>query len=170
MRFIPALRWVPVVGALALLVSCRDAQKAVSSDYDVPTPGEAGLYPALSVSATKAGTLASLRLVQVPAAVELASYQGELQFDATLLKLEEASFPDQVSGAVLEVSPGKVRFVGTPGAALGDAPLLNLRFAAGGEIVRVRVNVTFEEVTAAGDLADLTLQVKNGTLLLRKTD
>jgi hypothetical protein len=133
-------------------------------------PGEAGLYPSLSVTASKTGTVANLSLTQVPTSVELGSYQGELNYDASALTFVEATFPEQVSGAAFEVSAGKLRFVGTARGTLGNAPLLTLRFRPGGEITRGRVSVEFEEVTAAGDLADLTGRVKNGMLLLRKSE
>jgi hypothetical protein len=170
MRFIATLRWLPVVGALGFVLGCRDAQKAVATDFDIPTPGEAGLYPSLGVTVSDDATVANLALLQVGSAFDVASYQGEVQYDVKALKLVEASFPHAVNGAVFEVSPGRLRFVGTADAGLGAAPLLTLRFGAGGEIKRGAVNVLLEEVTAAGDLADLTAQVKNGTLLLRKVE
>ena len=170
MHFKATLRWVPLVGALGLLLGCRDAQRAVATDFDIPTPGEAGFYPALGIMLSDGGVVANLGLVQVGSALDLASYQGELQYDAETLELEEASFPEGVNGAVFEVSPGKLRFVGTAEAGLGAAPMLTLRFGAGAEIKRGTVSVQIEEVTAAGDLADLTTRVKNGVLLLRRAE
>ena len=51
--------------------------------------------------------------------VDVASYQGELVYDAKSLKLVSASFPQGVSGAVFEANPGKLRFVGTADGGLG---------------------------------------------------
>jgi hypothetical protein len=170
MRFTASLRRLPLLAAMALVVGCRDNPQPLASDVEAPVPGEAGLYPSLSVTASKTALLANLSLTQVPNSVELGSYQGELLYDAGSLSFQEASFPAQVSGAVFEVSPGKLRFVGTALSNLGTAPLLTLSFRPGGEITRGKVSVQFEEVTAAGDLADLTQSVKNGVLLLRKSE
>ena len=153
MRFSASLRWLPVLGALGLLVGCRDAQKAVATDFDIPTPGEPGLYPSLGVMMSDDAVVTHLSLTQVGSAFDLASYQGELRYDVKALHLVEASFPAHVGGAVFEVSPGRLRFVGTADAGLGSAPLLTVRFGAAGAIERGMVNVQLEEVTAAGDLS-----------------
>lgn len=156
---------VPAV-AFTLVLGCSDTRQALSDDND-PTLTGPGLYPSVSVSTSGGRSMASLSLVQVPGGVQLASYQGEITYDAGALALEEATLPEGVEGAVNEATPGHLRFVGTSLEAMGDAPLLRLRFRKGAAPTREMFSVRFEEVTTAGDLSDVTASVKNEVLLFR---
>ena len=55
------------------------------------------------------------------------------------------------------------------GQELGiEGAVLQLQFAGKGQVKRETLQVTFEEVTTANDFADVTAQVKNGTLLFNQ--
>jgi hypothetical protein len=168
MRPVALFRLPIVIVALALLVGCKDAPEGTATAIEIATPTEPGLYPSLMVRESAAATFVDLSLAQVPNAVDLASYQGELRYDASRLSFEQATFPERVTGAAFELSPGRLRFVGTANAPTGAFPLLHLRFRAGGKVTPGTVDVAFEEVTAAADLADLTASLRNGVLLIRK--
>ena len=151
----------------ALLLGCADARHALSGEGDLPTLSEAGLYPSISVSTSMGHSLATLSLAQAPGGVQLASYQGEITYDARALTLDKAALPEGVTGAIHETTPGRLRFVGTSLEGVGEVPLLSLRFRKGGALSREMFSVHFEEVTAAGDLSDVTATVKHGLLLFR---
>lgn len=153
--------------ALALLVGCADARHALSGEGDLPTLSEAGLYPSISVRASGGHSIATLSLAQGPGGVQLASYQGEITYDVRALTLDKAALPEGITGAIHETSPGRLRFVGTSLEGVGEVPLLSLRFRQGGALSREMFSVRFEEVTAAGDLSDVTGTVKHGVLLFQ---
>lgn len=169
MRLRPILRLAAPVLALALAAGCSDAGDA-SRDGGLPTLTEAGLYPVLTAANASDGeTRLTLSLKQVPGGTELASVQGEIEYDAATLQLARTALPEGVEGDVEEVSPGRVRFVATLAQGAVDAPLLNLDFrgrdrptAPAREMFQVR----FEEVVGGADFADLTASVRPDHLLL----
>lgn len=163
---------VPLV-ALVLVAGCADAGDPNSVDGGLPTLTEPGFYPVLSVQAASAAESAvTLSLKQVPGGIELASVQGEITYDAALLQLSRASLPEGVEGDAEEVSPGRVRFVGTllPGAT--EPPLLQLEFRGRDKpvaLAREMFSVRMEEVTGGADFADLTATVRSDQLLFQRS-
>jgi hypothetical protein len=169
MRSFNILRTAAPVLALAFIAACTDAGSPNTGDGGLPTLTEVGFYPLLSAATAAEGTSAvTLSLKQVPGGVELASVQGEIQYDASLLQMSRASLPEGVEGDVEEVSPGHVRFVGTllPGAT--EPALLRLEFRGGEKpvsLAREMFSVHIEEVTGGTDLADMTATVRTDQLL-----
>lgn len=158
---------MPVL-ALGLAAACSDTG-APNRDGALPTLTDAGFYPLLSASAPSAdATMVTLSLKQVPGGIELASVQGELRFDATMLQMERAMLPEGVEGDAHEVSPGHVRFVGTLVHGATEPPLLHLEFRGREKsvtVAREMFSVHFEEVTGGSDFADLTPTVRSDRLL-----
>jgi hypothetical protein len=152
--------------ALVLFVACTDTADPNSG---LPTLTEPGFYPLLStLPSASAGSTVTLSLKQVPGGIELASVQGEITYDAALLKLDGATLPAGVEGDAEEVSPGRVRFVATllPGAT--EPPLLQLQLSGRDgrvSMAREMFKVSIEEVTGGADLADLTTTVRADQLL-----
>jgi hypothetical protein len=151
--------------AVVSLAACTDAGP---NGNGLPTDAGAGLYPQMTVATSHGTAQADLSLRQVPGGLSLGSYQGEVVFDPTVLSLQSATLPDGVIGAANEVSPGHVRFAGTALDGIAGAPVLQMRFAVKGAVTRGTFSATFEEVTDAAEFADLTAQVKNGTLLFQQ--
>lgn len=149
--------------AFALVLGCADAGPN-SGTGPLPTLTDPGFYPLLSAQAAAAGeTEVRLSLRQVPGGIELASVQGEIRYDAAVLKLTRATLPAGVEGDAFEVSPGYVRFVGTMLEGVTEAPLLNLVFT--GQPKREMFTVLFEEVTGGAEFDDLTATVRSNQLL-----
>lgn len=166
---IPALlrRAAPLL-AFALLVGCADANN--TGEGALPTLTESGLYPVLSAQppAAEGQSLVTLSLKQVPGGIELASVQGEVEYDATTLRLGRAIMPEGVEGDAFEVSPGRIRFVGTMVQGVTEAPLLQLELSgreAPVALTREMFTVRFEEVTGGADLADLTSTVRSDRMV-----
>ncbi len=167
MRVSTFLRRTAPLLALAVLVGCADARDPNSGA--LPTLTDAGFYPLLTSRASEGdASVVTLSLKQVPGGVEIASVQGEITYDASVLQLVRASLPEGVEGDTEEVSPGRVRFVGTLVQGAAEPPLLNLEFRGRDKPVtptREMFSVRFEEVTGGADLADLTPTVRSDHLL-----
>jgi hypothetical protein len=163
-RSSPFARLTLAVAAAVALAACTDAS---SDNGGLPTDAGEGLYPSISVSSSRGTAQVDLALRQVPGGVRFASYQGEVTFDPQVLTFQSASLPEGVDGAANEAAPGHIRFSGAALDGTVGAPVLQMRFATKGKITRESFAVTFEEVTADGDFADLTAQVKTGALLFQ---
>ena len=154
--------------ALVLAVGCADAGNP-NGDGVLPTLTEPGFYPVLSTQAGSDGESAvTLSLKQVPGGIELASIQGEIEYDASVLQLVRTTLPQGIEGEAVEVSPGRVRFVGTMVQGVTEAPFLNMVFTGRANAVnpkREMFTVRFEEVTGGADMADLTSTVRSDQLL-----
>lgn len=167
MRLSTLVRYVTPVLALTLLIGCSDAGDPNGRDGG-PLLTETGFYPLLSASTSPEQSTITLSLKQVPGGIELASVQGEFEYDAAVLQLTRATLPEGVEGDAFEVSPGRVRFVGTMVQGVAETPLLRLEFRGREQSVaptREMFGVRFEEVTGGVDLADLTATVRTDRLL-----
>ncbi|HEX2079834.1 MAG TPA: cohesin domain-containing protein [Longimicrobium sp.] len=149
-------------GAAALLVSAAlaacERQPAASQTPDPLGGLEPGIHPVLVVAAAEGGAQVELHLRRVQVQGRVASYQGELRYDASVLRLRGAQLPAGVAGAWNEVEPGRVRFAGAAPGGVPDGAVLTLRFAASAPPVRESFAVAMEEVVAH-DFADLTASV-----------
>jgi hypothetical protein len=146
---------------------CADQRDSIAG---IPPGAANGLYPQLLVSgATSASTQVQVSMLSKPAGVRLGSYQGELSYDAAVLRFESASVPQGVDGVIHLMAPGRVRFVGTSLDGVSQLPLVVLRFTRTGQVDPSRFGISFEEVTAAEDLSDLTARVYTGAPLIGST-
>lgn len=169
MRFRTLLRGAAPLLAFALVAGCADAGKPGSGDGALPTLTEPGIYALLSARAPSAGqSEVTLSLKQLPGGIELASVQGELQYDAAALELVSNALPEGIEGDVVEVSPGRVRFVATLVQGLAEPAILRLQFRgreAPVALAREMFSVRLEEVSGGADLADVTSTVRSERLL-----
>ncbi|HEX8245888.1 MAG TPA: hypothetical protein VF541_20410 [Longimicrobium sp.] len=152
------------VAIASLAAACTDA----ATGDKLPTDAGAGLYPQIVVGIGKGTAQADLSLRQVPGGLSLGSYQGEVVFNPAVLTLQSAEFPEGVIGAANEVAPGRIRFAGSALDGTDGALVLRMRFAVKSTVTRSVFSATFEEVTDAVEFADVTAQVKNGTLLYQQ--
>jgi Cohesin domain len=155
---------VAALAALAGLAACTDSP----NNSGLPTNAGTGLYPSMKVSSSHGTATVSLGLRQVPGGLTFASYQGEVTYDPQKLTFQSAELPDGVFGAANLVSPGHVRFAGTSLDGTAGASVLTMRFATKTTVAKEAFSVSFEEVTEAADMADVTAQVRNGTLLFQQ--
>jgi hypothetical protein len=169
MRIHKLLRSATPLLVLALSVGCSDAGDPNGVDGGLPTLTEAGFYPLLTAQPAEGeASVLVLSLKQVPGGIEVASVQGEIQYDAATLQLAQATLPEGVEGDVEEVSPGRLRFVGTLMQGAAEPPLLRLTFRGREKTVaptREMFAVRFEEVTGGADFADMTATVRSDQLL-----
>jgi hypothetical protein len=169
MRVRTTFRLATPLLALILALGCADAGQSGSTDGVLPTLTEPGFYPLLSAQAPAQGQSAvTLSLKQVPGGIELASVQGEIEYDAATLQLARVSLPAGLEGDAVEVSPGRVRFVGTLVQGVAETPLLHLVFTGRDKpavLAKEMFSVRFEEVTGGADLADLTSTIRSDQLL-----
>ncbi len=169
MRFRTLFRHAAPLLAFTFVLACSDAGDPNSGNGALPTLTEPGFYALLSARTPSAEeSVVTLSLKQVPGGIELASVQGEIMYDASVLQLVRASLPEGVEGDTEEVSPGRVRFVGTLVQGAAEPPLLTLEFRGRDKPVaptREMFSVRFEEVTGGADLNDLTSTVRADQLL-----
>jgi hypothetical protein len=152
--------WTRGATALALgvaLAAC-ERQPAASQTPDPLAGLGPGIHPVLVVAPAEGGARVELHLRRVQVQGQVASYQGELRYDAAALRLAGAQLPAGVAGAWNEVQPGVVRFAGAAPAGLPDGAVLTLRFAASSPPVRESFELAMEEVVAH-DFANLTQSV-----------
>jgi hypothetical protein len=168
MRIRTLFRLATPLLAFALVLGCADAGPN-SGEGILPTLTEPGFYPLLSAQSGDEGeSVVTLSLKQVPGGIELASVQGEIEYDAAQLQLARAVLPAGIEGDAFEVGPGRVRFVGTMVEGVTEAPLLNLVFTGRDKAAAPRremFTVRFEEVTGGADFDDLTATVRSDRLL-----
>jgi hypothetical protein len=101
----------------------------------------------------------ALYLKQVQVKATVASYQGELSFDASALKLDGAELPQGIVGAWNETKPGQVRFAGAAMAGLSAGPVLTLHFTGKGAVRADAFTLRVEDVVGAANFENLTKQV-----------
>lgn len=162
------LRRAAPLMAATLMLGCADASQG-SADGGLPTLTEPGIYALLSSRPASEGqTELSLSLKQVPGGIELASVQGELTYDAAALQLAATALPEGIEGDVVEVSPGRVRFVATLVQGVAEPVVLRMQFSGRDKpvaLAREMFDVRLEEVTGGADLADVTSTVRSERLL-----
>jgi hypothetical protein len=156
--------------AVALAAACADAVAPEQSD-GLPRDLERGIYALVNVaSESQSAAQVEVYLKRVPGAIRLASYQGELTYDAAALTLEHTDLPAGMIGTTNEVSPGHVRFAGAALDGVGDVPVLALRFTRkGGTIGQQTFQVKVEEVAGSDGFTDLTQQVSTRGAFFQKS-
>jgi hypothetical protein len=148
---------IPLAALLA--AGCSDATAPVKDD-GLPGDLQRGIYPLVNVaSETEGAAQVELYLKRVKVDDRLASYQGELAYDAQALTLEHTDLPPGLIGGTNETTPGHVRFAGAALDGVGDVPVLALRFTRRGAIGPQSFGVKVEEVAGATGFADLTAEV-----------
>lgn len=150
--------------AALTLAACVQDETPIAG---IPRGAADGLYPQIVVNGSR-GESPELQvsLLRKPRGVLLGSFQAELRYDAAALSLKEMVLAGDAYGTVNEVAPGRVRFVGTSLDGLGEMPLVTLRFSRTGEVKAESFTLTFEEVSAAADLSDITGTVYAGPPLV----
>lgn len=147
-----------LVLSLALVAGCKDAVQP--QEPNVLEGLGPGIHPVVVVASRGGGSASvELQLRRVQTSATVASYQGELEYDARALKLTGAELPKGVMGAWNETSPGKVRFAGAVLEGLADGPVLVLHFTTSGSIRGDGFRVKLEEVVATEGFTDLSPQV-----------
>lgn len=122
---------------------------------------EPGIHPVLIVEggASSPETRVEVHLRRVKVDEEVASYQGELGYDAAAMTLSGAEFAAGMTGMWNEVSPGRLRFAAVVLEGVGQAPVLVLRFAPREELRAESFTLAMEEVVARETYTNLTARV-----------
>ena len=163
------LRLAAFTLAALAATACADAVSPETSG-GLPKNLERGIYPLVNVaSETQTSAQVELYLKRVPGSIRLASYQGELTYDAATLTLEHTDLPAGMIGTTNETSPGHVRFAGAALDGVDDVPVLALRFTRkGGTLGQQTFQVKVEEVAGSDGFADLTSQVSTRGAFFQK--
>lgn len=156
---------IAILGALA---GCSDLfESRPRVDVQPTTPG---IHPLL-VIAEEAGGRATLEihLRSVQVAEKISSYQGELTYDRSRLRLESASVPSGVTGVWHEVKPGTVRLAGVAVDGMQGEKVLVMRFQATGAVQADAFELRMEELVASQAFRrmDGALRQRARPLLLR---
>ncbi|HEU0014720.1 MAG TPA: hypothetical protein VFQ45_13625, partial [Longimicrobium sp.] len=94
---------------LAVLAAACDREATSPSD-GMPSDLAPGIYSLFSVTGSGPGATVDLYLKQVQVPGRLASYQGEISYDAGTMSLKAAELPEGVIGTAREAAPGRIRF------------------------------------------------------------
>lgn len=161
------LRRALIAASLALVISaCSDEDKDLPGE---PQFTEPGIHPVLIVAAQNANSATmQLQLKRVAVAEKIASFQGEISYDTTQMRLTDASVPSQITGAWNEVRPGTIRFTGLAVSGLDSGAVLNLQFSATRPVRVDALSLKMEEIVA-DDFADLKPKLRRsprGAVLL----
>ena len=143
---------------LGVALAACDEQPVATQTADPLAGMGPGIHPVLVVAPAEGGAQVELHLRRVQVKAQVASYQGELRYDAGAMHLSGAQLPAGVVGAWNEVQPGHVRFAGVAPSGVGEGAVLTLRFAAAAQPARESFGLVMEEVVAP-DFADLTGRV-----------
>ncbi|HEX5871486.1 MAG TPA: hypothetical protein VFY65_13765 [Longimicrobium sp.] len=143
---------------LGVALAACDEQPIATQTADPLAGMGPGIHPVLVVAPADGGAQVELHLRRVQVEAQVASYQGELRYDAGAMHLSGAQLPAGVVGAWNEVQPGHVRFAGVAPSGVGEGAVLTLRFAAAAQPARESFGLVMEEVVAP-DFADLTGRV-----------
>jgi hypothetical protein len=162
------LRRAAIAASLALVISaCSDEDRDLPGE---PQFTEPGIHPVLVVAAQNATTATMrLELKRVAVAEKIASFQGEISYDTTQMRLTDASVPARITGAWNEVRPGTVRFTGLAVSGIDSGAVLTLQFAATRPVAAEALSLKMEEIVA-DDFADLKPKLRRsprGAVLVR---
>lgn len=147
---------------VAVLLGCSDVMGAEQKVAEDPLAHAApGIHPVLVVTGESGSeAVVELHLKRVKIASTVASFQGELVFDARALTLTGASVPGGITGAWNEVEKGHVRFAGVSLDGIGEGAVLALRLATQGKVDAGAFQLRFEELTATEGFQDLTPAIR----------
>lgn len=167
MRRIPAAL---AMCGLVVAMACQD-QVVAPSALELGNPELADLppgihavlaIPGLETAAPSQITRVRLHLVEVAQEQTVASWQGELRYDAEGMEILDAAFADGLVGAWHLVEPGRLRFAGIALEGLKGTAALELTVRAGRVPRRGDFTVKLEEVVGREGFAVLTGQVVQG--------
>jgi hypothetical protein len=148
-----------LMGAV-LIGGCDNVVESKAQEPSVLENLGPGIHPVVVVTNQSEGkATVALYLKQVQVTATLASYQGELSYDATAFKLEGAELPQGIVGAWNETKPGQVRFAGAAMTGLSAGPVLTLHFTGKGAVRADAFTLRMEEVVGAANFENLTEKV-----------
>lgn len=153
MKRIGRNRILALAVSFGLLAGCKDA--VGSQEPDVLAGLDPGIHPVMVVASQSGNTATlELHLKRVKVDASIASFQGELSYDASAMKLTGAELPQGIMGSWNETAPGTVRFAGAALEGIGDRAVLVLRFTGKG--VRAEsFRVMMEEIVSAAGFENL---------------
>lgn len=167
------VRWGRVGVALFLVAlggaGCDEGPLAPGAEEAAPVLRvlEPGIHSVLSVPAWKpmdeGGAQLSIRLYlkMVDVEGEIASYQGEFQFNTGVVEVLEVRVPEGLMGVWHESEAGVIRFAGLSLGGLADTPVLIIEIESKRAVRQEDFLVTLEEVVAVDGFQDLTESVVN---------
>lgn len=144
----------PLALGLGLLAGCENAVEPQEPGIlDGLAPG---IHPVVVLTSSAGGSAAvELQLKRIGVDAKIASFQGELVYDAQRLSLTGAELSQGVMGAWNESAPGTVRFAGAAAEGLAQDGVLKLRFTAKGAVAGDAFRVKLEELVSSADFQDL---------------
>jgi hypothetical protein len=150
---------LPAVVATVLL-GCSDLlgteQELALNPFERLDPG---IHPVLVTAENGTEARVELHLKRVDVDDKVASYQGELTYDAETLVLSGGEIPSGITGAWNEVEKGKVRFAGVSLGGIEEGAVLTLTFTAQRALDASDFELKMEEIVAVEGFQNLTTRV-----------
>jgi hypothetical protein len=156
-------RTAAVLLGAGLLIGCTDPLSSAGRTPDSPETEELlpGITPILVITAQTATTITvELHLRRVEMDERIASFQGQLRFDAGTMSLDAAQIPQNITGAWNGTETGTVRFAGVALQGIVDAAILTLTFATSTPAEGAAFEIMMEEVIATEGFRDLTSSIR----------
>lgn len=162
-RWMARARIATVVLGVGTLAGCDDlfgSQKKEAPVQEVIAPG---IHPVLVVVSQSGGeATVELHLKRVEVTERIASFQGELRYDAGKLALRESGVPQGITGASNEVEKGRLRFAGISVEGIEAGAVLRLTFSTTESVRAEHFELKMEELIANQGFQDLAPRIQMG--------
>lgn len=158
-------RRVAALLALAAMVGCTDKlgtqlEDELGAEQILETLAP-GIHPVLAVAGQSSDAVTvELHLKRIDFEGRIASVQGELRYDAEILKLAGAEIPKGVTGAWNEVEKGTLRFAGVSLEGFDDDAVLSITFETRDAVRAEAFDVAIEEIIGGEGFEDLAPQLQ----------
>ena len=144
-------RWTALAAMVLALGACNDLPSEGKTAQQPPVLrfDEPGIYPVLVVAGQEGETATvELHLKRVEVKDEVASFQGELRYDAKRMTLTGTEIPAGITGASNEAEPGVLRFAGVSLDGIERGAVLTLKLRASAPVAADAFELRMQEIVA----------------------
>lgn len=144
-------RWTALAALALALGACNDlpSEGKTSEQPPVLRFDEPGIYPVLVVAGQEGdAATVELHLKRVDVTDEVASFQGELTYDAARMTVTGTEIPAGITGAFNETEPGVLRFAGVSLDGIERGAVLRLQLRAAAPVTADAFELRMQEIVA----------------------